>query len=77
MRKIIDFLTSPVVNLIFGFVLLLWLGGTIMYLGIDFCPISAFLGALYFIAIDIFSYGLHSILGRRKGEKNTRQDLDE
>lgn len=77
LKKITDFFCSPVFHVIFGFVFLLWLGAMILYLGIDLCPMSAFLGALLFIANYIFTYGLISIFGRRKGEKNTRQDLDE
>lgn len=71
MKKIIDFLSSPVFHVIFGFVFLLWLGGMILYLGIDFCPISAYLGALLSIAYYFFIYGLLSILGR-KSENNNR-----
>lgn len=57
MKKLIEFLNHPLLHLVIGLLLYLWIGGGIWYLGDTFDPISAFLGGLTVIAMDIFSYG--------------------
>lgn len=76
MKKIIEFLSAPVVNLVVGLILCLWIGCCIWYLGDSFCAPSAFYGGLTVIAIDIFSYGFNALADQRRSKKSSGQDLD-
>lgn len=70
MKKIIAFLSAPVVNLIIGLVLYLWLGCCIwLYDGLD--RKSAFYGGLSVIAIDIFGYGFNALVDQHKSKKES------
>lgn len=74
MKKIIEFLSAPVINLIVGLVLYFWVGCCMwQYDGFD--RKSAFYAGFFVIAIDIFYYGLNSLCDSRKSNNN-RQDLD-
>ena len=74
MKKLIEFLSAPVINLILGLILYLWLGCCFwQYDGFD--RKSAFYGGLFVIAIDIFGYGFNALCDFRKSKKS-RQDLD-
>lgn len=57
MKKFIEFLNHPLLHLVIGLLLYLWIGGGIWHLGECFDPVSAFLGGLTVIGMDIFSYG--------------------
>lgn len=70
MKKIIEFLSAPVVNLIVGFVLYLWLG-CCLWLYDSFDRKSAFYGGLFVIAIDIFSYGFNALVDKYKSKKDS------
>lgn len=59
MKKFIEFLNHPLLHLVIGLLLYLWIGGVIWHLGDAFDPASAFLGGLIVIAMDIFDYGVH------------------
>lgn len=70
MKKFVEFLSAPIINLIIGLLLYLWLGCCIwMYESFD--RKSAFYGGLFLIAIDIFFYGLNSLMDKAKEKKNT------
>lgn len=74
MKKIIEFLSAPVISLIVGLVFYLWVGCcTWQYDGFD--RKSAFYGGLFVIAIDILFYGYNALYDSRKSKKN-RQDFD-
>lgn len=75
MISVIKFLSAPVVNLVAGLILYLWLGCCIWaYDGFD--RFSAFYGGLFVIAIDIFSYGFNSLMPWTRSKK-VDQDLDD
>ena len=57
MKKFIEFLSHPLLHLVIGLLLYLWIVGGIWHLGEAFDPASAFLGGLTAISMDIFSYG--------------------
>ena len=59
MKKFVEFLNHPLLHLVIGLLFYLWIGGCIWHLGDSFDPISAFLGGLTVIAMDIFDYGVH------------------
>ena len=59
MKKIIEFLNHPLLHLVIGLLLYLLIGCGIWHLGDTFDPVSAFLGGLTVIAMDIFDYGVH------------------
>ena len=65
MKKFIEFLNHPLLHLVIGLLLYLWIGGGIWHLGEAFDPVSAFLGALAIIAGDIFDYGVHFFYRRQ------------
>lgn len=68
MKKFIECLSSPEVNMILGLMLYLWLG-CCFWLYDSFDRKSAFYGGLFVIALDIFSYGFNSLCDRRKSKK--------
>lgn len=59
MKKIIEFLNHPLLHLVIGLLLYIWIGAAIWYLGDTFDPVSAFFGGLTVIAMSIFDYGVH------------------
>lgn len=59
MKKFVEFLNHPLLHLVIGLLLYLWIGGCIWHLGESFDPVSAFLGGLTVIAMNIFDYGVH------------------
>lgn len=65
MKKFIEFLNHPLLHLVIGLLLYLWIGGGIWYLGDAFNRASAFLGGLTVIAMDIFSYGAHFLFCKK------------
>ena len=52
MKKFVEFLNHPLLHLVIGLLLYLWIGGGIWHLGETFDPVSAFLGGLTVIAMD-------------------------
>ena len=76
LKKLIEFLSAPVVNLVVGFILILLL---------SFCEskydafdrVSALIGAFITIAIDIFGSGFSALLDLRRSKNSSGQDLDE
>lgn len=76
MKKIIEFLSAPVVNLVVGLLFYLWLGCCIWRYD-SFDRISAFYGGLFVIAIDIFGYGINALIDQVRSKKSSGQDLDE
>lgn len=69
MKKFIEFLNHPLLHLVIGLLLYLWIGCGIWYLGGAFAPPSAFLGGLSVIAMDIFDYGVHFFYHKKRLEK--------
>ena len=59
MKNFIEFLNHPLLHLVIGLLLILWIGCCIYILGDAFDSVSAWLGALTVIAMDIFDYGVH------------------
>ena len=59
MKKYIEFLNHPLLHLVIGLLLFLWIGCGIYNLGDAFDPVSAWFGAFALIAMDIFDYGVH------------------
>ena len=76
MKKIIDFLSAPVVNLIIGLILYFWIGCS-MWQYDSFDRFSAFYGGLFVIAIDIFGYGFNALVDQFRSKRTTRQDPDD
>lgn len=70
MKKVIEILSSPVVNLFVGLILYLWIGCCFwFYDGFD--PKSAFYGGLVVIAIDIFGYGVNTLCEQVRSKKSS------
>ena len=76
MKKIIDFLSAPVVNLIIGLLLYFWIGCS-MWQYDSFDRFSAFYGGLFVIAIDIFGYGFNALVDQFRSKKNILQNPDD
>ena len=75
MKKIVDFLSSPGLNLFAGIILFLLIG-CVLFNYDSFDRMSAFYGGLSLISLDILFYGLNGLLDNRKSKKSC-QDLDE
>lgn len=69
MKKIIEFLSAPVINLILGLILFIWVGCCIWQYDV-FDRKSAFYGGLSVIAIDLLFYGYNALLDSRKSKNN-------
>ena len=70
MKKVIAFLSSPVINLIIGLVLYFSVGSSI-FLYDSFDRRSAFYGGLFVIALDIFSNGFVALYKQHKSKKES------
>lgn len=66
MKKIVNFLNLPFVNLVAGLIIFLFGGHCIYVLGDSFSKPSAFVGAIAVIGLSIFDYGLFSFFKKRK-----------
>ena len=66
MKKFVQFLNHPLLHLFIGLLLYLWIGCCIWFLGDSFCPVSAFLGGLAVISMDIFDYGVRFFYNIRR-----------
>lgn len=69
MKKLIEFLSAPAVNLIIGLLLYLWLGCCIWSYD-SFDSFSAFYGGLFVVAIDVFGIGLNALVDMYKSKKD-------
>lgn len=68
MKKVIEFLSAPIVNVFVGLLLFIWIGCCIWQYD-SFDRYSAFYGGLFVIAIDIFGYGFNTMVDRVKKKK--------
>lgn len=68
MKKIIDFLSAPAVNMFVGLILILYLGYCISQYD-SFDPVSAFAGGFGFLFMNIFDYGFNCLVDRWKSKK--------
>lgn len=67
MKKVIEFLSAPIVNAIIGLLLYIWIGCCIWQY-VSFDRYSAFYGGLTVIAIDIFGYGFNALVDQFKAK---------
>lgn len=65
MKKFIEFLNHPLIHLVIGLAMILWIVCAATSLGDDYDLLSGFYGALFVVALDIWDYGVHFFYRKR------------